>query len=117
MNIEEPIHSTASAAEEMAALLRAHHSGKQIEYNDILKTLGKMLAGEANTASEALALVVAAQSLMAKPVSEVPPLEISQDGMAIHCIYELIKKAVGALEIVTGETAAHHMGLVPVRQN
>jgi len=109
----EAIHTTASAAKEMASLIRGHDAGQRIPVTDVLHSLAKMITGEATTASEALALLVAARKLMVMPLSEVPPITESQDGLVIHTINELIVKAIGALEMASGESSAAFTGQAP----
>jgi len=109
----EAIHTTASAAKEMASLIRAHEAGRCVPETDVLQSLAKMITGEATTAADALALLIAARKLMVMPLSEAPPIEESQDGLVVHTINELIVKAIGALELASGESSAAFTGQAP----
>jgi hypothetical protein len=50
---------------------------------------------------------------MALPISEAQAVDGNSDGLAIHCINELIGKAIVALEAVTGESCTAFTGQAP----
>lgn len=112
MKIEEA-HTTASAAQEMALLIRGHNAGQRIAGTDVLKALARMLTGDASTSTDALALLTAARTLMALPLADVPAPEVSDEGLVLHCINELIIKAVLALEKTSGTPGAAFTGEMP----
>lgn len=105
--------ASAVVGKELASLLRSQHAGQRVSEKDVTHALGRMLIGEATTAADALALLVAARALMAIPLSMVPPIEESQDGLAVHCLNELIHKAIGALEVASGQSQAAFTGQAP----
>jgi hypothetical protein len=109
----EAMDTPASTARQMASLIRGYHSGQRIDESAVLHLLAQMLLGEAKTATDALALLTAAHALMALPISDAQPVESNPEGLAVHCINELIGKAIVALETVTGESCAAFTGQAP----
>ncbi len=106
----EAIDTSASAARQMASLIRGYHAGQRVDETAVLRLLAKMLLGDAKTTADALALLTAARALMVLPLSDV---EDNEEGLAIHCINELIGRAIRALETVTGESSTAFTGQAP----
>lgn len=106
----------ARTAQELASLRRAGKAGQKVDH-ETLGALSRMLATEAMTAQDALALLVTARDLMQFPIALVEPLAEGDQpagaAMAVHLINEMVGKAITALERTTGVPASTFSGDAP----
>lgn len=92
---------------ELASLSKAVSAGAST--GPVLRKLAEMLITEPATATDALALSVIAQRMMAPAVSELQPLEeidCDHPDITLHLSAQLLCRSIEALERVTGVSAA-----------
>lgn len=108
--MSEPAETSASAGRELGALVRAMRSGRTVDASDVLVTFHRMLGGEASTASDALALLTMARTLLYGH-----PERVAHDEMTAEhrLILSLLNKAITALEAATGEWEFTYSGFGP----
>lgn len=117
--MSEGAETSAGAGRELGALVRAMRSGRPVDPSDLFVTFRRMLAGDASTASDALALLTMARTLLYGH-----PERVAHDEMTAEhrLIVSLLNKAITALEAATGEWEFTYSGfgpalmLAPVRE-
>lgn len=105
--------TSASVALEMAHMRQQRQEGKTVSDEAFRQALGRMLLSEAMTAGDALALLVHAQMLLAAPLADLPEPKSLSDVHPIHCVSELVIKAMEALEAASGESRDVYRGKTP----
>lgn len=104
----------AQVAREMAALVRAFRSGQSVEAMEVWEAFSRMLDREATSPTDALALIVTVRTLLfgCPPVGITNPEE-SVDAFAMHHAFDLLNRAIAALENATGEKDFTYTGFGP----
>lgn len=101
-----PRELTVNVAHEMAALVRQNNEEQSVDADIILAVFCRMLASDASTPADALALITTARKLFNGVVLP----EGSVEDIAQRGALALIMKASECLERVTGERASTFAG-------
>ena len=105
--------TSTSIALEMAHMRQQRQEGKAVSDEAFGQALGRMLLSEAATAGDALALLVHAQMLLTGSVADLPEPKTRGDVHPLHCVNELVDKAIEALEAASGESREVYRGKAP----